>query len=218
MLRSAGIGATGLLLANAGLLILYFVLDLSLYELLIVYWWEMLWIGIFSAIKLLVASIFGDPFENPYATISKGSNVFLSAMTIWWCGGAFLSIFAVIGSLIFLVPLPPGVTSAHIDVEGGIRLLLQTSLILFFAHGLSFVVNFLFYGEFKTARVATLVALPFRRSLALLVSIVVAGALLHLSSAAASTTTFAVAIMIMKLVWDYRLYLSERARFRADRK
>lgn len=216
-LRSVSIGAAGLLLANAGLLVLYFVLDLSLYELVIVYWWEMLWIGVFSAIKLLVASVAGDPFLNRYATISKGSSVILSVVTIGWSATAFLAIFGLVGFLIFQIPLPPGIESTAIDVEGGVILLLKTSMILLSAHGLSFVVNFLIFGEYKLARAATLVALPFRRCLALLVSILVAGALIHLSPEMASATTFAVTIMVFKLFWDYRLHFSERARFAADR-
>ena len=61
------LGAVSLLAANLGLLFLYFAYNLSLYQLVVIYWWECLWIGIFSAIKLIVSSLLGDPYENRFA-------------------------------------------------------------------------------------------------------------------------------------------------------
>ena len=48
-------------MANASLLVVYVLYDATLYQLVLVYWCECLWIGIFSALKLIIASRFGSP-------------------------------------------------------------------------------------------------------------------------------------------------------------
>ena len=44
-----GVAALTLFAANAGMLFLYFALDLTLFQLVVVYWFEALWVGLFRA-------------------------------------------------------------------------------------------------------------------------------------------------------------------------
>lgn len=67
------IGAVSLVAANAGLAFVYFRFDLTLYQLVLVYRWECLWIGLFSAFKLIVASAIGDPYSNRYVSSTAGA-------------------------------------------------------------------------------------------------------------------------------------------------
>ena len=92
-----GVAALTLFAANAGMLFLYFALDLTLFQLVVVYWFEALWIGFFSGLKLLTASLFGDPYENRWVDVSPGSGFLISLFAIVKSGGAFLFILVITG-------------------------------------------------------------------------------------------------------------------------
>ena len=208
------LSAIGILVANAGLLFLYVAYDLTLYQLVIVYWWECLWIGVFSALKLIVASMIGDPYENRYVNVSGGSGLLLSFMTIMTFGGAFMTLVMGLGIVIFLVPNSLGaVQQEELLREGGYALVLG-SILLATGHGLSFVINFLFFGEYREARVRALVVAPFKRCFSLLGSIAIVFAVASLVPELASMTGFAAAIIVLKLLADYRLHMAERKAFR----
>ena len=89
----ASLGALSLLAANAGLLLLYFAYDLSLFQLVVVLWVECFWIGLYSAIKLLTASIIGNPYENKYVHVTRGSSFLLSVIAIFFVTAEFIAIF-----------------------------------------------------------------------------------------------------------------------------
>ncbi|MGB5740459.1 MAG: hypothetical protein WBM54_14040, partial [Woeseia sp.] len=55
--KELGLGALGLLVANAAMLLCFFAYDLTLFQLVLVFWCECLWIGVASAGKLIAASI-----------------------------------------------------------------------------------------------------------------------------------------------------------------
>lgn len=86
-----------LFIANASFLVLFLVFDLTLFQVAAVYWWECLWIGIFSALKPLVASVLADPYDNRWVQFSRGSRVLTSIVAIVfvsadlppfsWCSG-----------------------------------------------------------------------------------------------------------------------------------
>ena len=94
-----------------------------------------------------------------------------------------------------------------------IGLVLGASLLLAAAHAISFVANFLVMGEYKIARVGTLVTLPFKRCLALLVTIAVSLAVVATVPGMASTSAFAVVVILLKTVWDVGLHRGERRGF-----
>jgi Family of unknown function (DUF6498) len=102
------------------------------------------------------------------------------------------------------------------DIMNHISLVLGTSFLLMTAHALSFVTNFLILGEFRTAKVGALVALPFKRSLALLFTILVSLACVALLPRFSSTAAFAVLVIFLKSLWDLWLHYSERRDFRFD--
>ncbi|MDH5618246.1 MAG: DUF6498-containing protein, partial [Gammaproteobacteria bacterium] len=54
-LGARGVAALSLFAANAGMLFLFFALDLTLFEVVVVYWFEALWVGLFSGLKLVTA-------------------------------------------------------------------------------------------------------------------------------------------------------------------
>jgi hypothetical protein len=92
-----GIGALALFVANATLLLLYLVYDLTLFQLVIVFWLECFWVGFFSALKIIAASLLGDPYGNRYVDVSPGAGLVISLLTIGFVSAEFLGLFAIVG-------------------------------------------------------------------------------------------------------------------------
>jgi len=212
-----GLGALSLIVANSGVLCIFFALDVTLFQLVLVYWCECAWIGIFSAIKLITASMIGDPYENRWADVSPGVAVFVSLCVIVFSSSAFFSLLGTIFILILFANESLALSTPNDKLLNHIALVLGASSLLMAAHATSLVSNFLLLGEFRAARVRELVALPFRRCPALLAAILVSIALVVAVPEFASTTGFAVAVILLKLLWDIRLHLEERRIFAASR-
>lgn len=213
----ASIGAISLAAANAGLLFLYLYYDLTLFQLILVYWWECFWIGLFCALKLIVASMIGDPYGNKYLEVSGCAGVFLSIAAIGFVGAEFIGIVGLLGF---------GITAAYSELSGlepdhllfdQVGLILGSSILFLAGHGLSFVVNFLILGEYRQARVVSLLFLPFKRCFALFAAVIVAFLVAYYVPGLASGTAFAVILIVVKLLWDYRLHVKERRAFAGDR-
>jgi len=213
LLGRLGISALGLAAANAVLLLLYFAYDATLFQLVLVYWCECLWIGVFSAIKLIFASLFGSPYENRHIAVSKGSAVFMSVVVIWMTSAAFFSLLGLLlmGILAANEWLPLGTPDD--EIMNHIGVVIGVSLLFVAGHGLSLIGNFLLLGEFRRAKVGDLVLLPFRRCLALLAAIVIAFGAVAAVPALATTSGFAAVLIVVKLAMDLRLHLGERRTF-----
>jgi hypothetical protein len=209
----ASLGALSLLAANAGLLLAYFVYGLSLFQLVVVLWVECFWIGFYSAIKLLTASIIGNPYENKYVHFSRASSFLTSFIAICFVTTEFLALFGGIGIAIFFArdAMTPDTASDFVMDDLGVVFL--ASALFFVGHGISYIVNFIILGEYKTATVGKLLALPLKRCLGLLFSIGLVVAVLVMMPQFASTTLFAVLLLTIKVLWDYRLHLKERRDF-----
>ncbi|MDH4048510.1 MAG: DUF6498-containing protein [Gammaproteobacteria bacterium] len=205
-----GLSALSLITANSLLLVLFFVYDVTLFQLVLVYWCECVWIGIFSAFKLITASTIGDPYRNRFAEVSGGTGVFLSLFVIGFSSTAFFSLLGMILMGILMANEALALSNPGDAMFNHIGLVLGASLLLMASHAISFVGNFLLLGEFKTARIGTLLALPFKRCLALLVTIALSIAFVAMVPALASTTAFAVVVIVLKTLWDAWLHKSER--------
>ena len=208
--NAAGLAAMSLVAANVGLLILYFALDLTLFQLVLIYWWEILWIGIFSGLKLLTASLFGDPYENRLVHLSRGANLLLSLFAIAKSAGLFFTLLIFTG-----VGLAAGYetltgTPGDKFALNNLGLVLRCSLIFAAGHGLSFLINFLALGEFRHARFTTLLGLPFKRSIALILAIAVLLVATQASPGLLSERSFAAILIVAKLMGDFFLHKRER--------
>lgn len=215
--KGFGLGAVSLVIANAGLLSLYFWYDVTLFQLVLVYWCECVWIGIFSAIKLILASIVGNPYENRWAHVSRGASLLTSLFVIIFSSSAFFSLLGVILISILFANDALQLSSPNDEMYHHIGLVLGASFLLMLGHAISLIGNFFFFGEYKTARVRTLVLLPFQRCIALLVAIVVSIVFVAAAPGFANTTAFAVAVILLKLLWDIRLHNKERRAFAESR-
>ncbi len=207
------IAALSLFAANAGVLFLYFALDLTLFQVVVVYWFEALWVGLFSGLKLLTASLFGDPYENRWVDMSPGASFFMSLFAIGKSGGAFLFLIVITFTALVVAQEQLTGTDGNDFVREQLPLLLKCSLLFVAGHGLSFILNFLMLGEYRRARFTTLLWLPFKRALALFVTIVAALAALQRWPGVLTYTTFAALLIAVKLGWDLFLHWRERRSF-----
>ena len=205
-----------LLAANAGMLFLYFALDLTLFQVVIVYWFEALWVGLFSGLKLLTASLFGDPYENRWVDVSPGASFFMSLFAMAKSGGAFLFLIVITFAALVVAQQELTGVDGNDFVEHQVPLLLKCSLLFVAGHGLSFIVNFLVLGEFRRARFTTLLWLPFKRALALFITIGAALTALQQWPGVLTYTSFAAMLIVVKLSWDLFLHWRERRSFALD--
>jgi hypothetical protein len=90
-----GMSANGLLVANAGVLYIYLAYGLTTLQLVLVFWCECVWIGVFSALKLVTASVIGNPYGNRWADVSIGAALFFSAFVIFLASSSFFSLVGV---------------------------------------------------------------------------------------------------------------------------
>jgi hypothetical protein len=215
-LSPRGVAALSLFAANAGMLFLYFAFDLTLFEVVVVYWFEALWVGLFSGLKLLTASIFGDPYENRWIDVSRGSGLFISLFALVKSSGAFLIILALTGVALVVAQQELTGINGNDFVREQAPMLLKCSLLFLAGHGLSFIINFLVLGEFRHARIGPLLWLPFKRSSALFVTIAVALTAIQTWPGVLTLTTFAALLIFIKLAWDYFLHTRERRSFSTD--
>ncbi len=208
-----GAGVLSLLIANAGFIYFYFRFDLSLYQVLIVFWLECFWIGFYSAAKLCFASALGDPYANRQVSFSKGANVLLSLGTLAMVSSAFLTIFMLSGLFIAtIVGELSGIRLERLFLDN-LSMMFGVAGILFAGHGISFLVHFLFMGEYRSARLGTLLALPFKRCVALISAIAIAVTVMTLFPPLSSSNTFVLLLFMFKIAADYRLHLRERRGF-----
>ena len=208
-LADLGLSSLALLIANLSLFAMYFIFNLELFQLVVIYWIECLWIGVFSALKLLVASVAGSPYENRYVGFSRGAAFLTSVLAIGFVAAEFLGVFAIVGFVLAF---------AHEALAGDSKdflfdnmgLMLGGSCLFLLSHAFSFVVNFLFGQEFKTARVVPLLLLPFTRCFALFGAILLALVIAKLVPGLSNTAGFALVLIAFKLAWDLRLHRRER--------
>lgn len=205
-------GASVLVLvaANAGVLFLFLAYDLEISQLLVLYWWESLIIGLFCAAKMLTALIAGKPYRNSTAGLSRGVVLLISTAMLFLVVAAATMLSALLGLAIapFVERLGhAGITAA---VSGRMGLALGLFGMLVVGHAFSFLVNFLALGEYRSARPRTLIALPIVRSLALAAAIALSYVGALLVPQAIATWGFVIVIVSAKMALDYRLHLRER--------
>lgn len=207
------IGLLAIIVANLSLLFLFVALDLSLYELMAVYWWETLWIGLFCVLKLLVASVFGSAFESRLVHVSAGAGVIFTIAAVGLVGGQFLGFFFLIGFFIsFIFHVMTGLDPAELWMNG-FASIFTASLVFLVGHGLSFVSNFLLGGEYKKASAVSLLSLPFKRCLAIFAAVGLAFLGAVIIPGFSNSIGFGALLVPIKLGFDYFSHLVERRSF-----
>lgn len=205
-----GLLSVSVLAANAVVLIIAVANDLSLIEILMVYCFESVWIAVFGALRLIVASVLGDPYRNSWVEISWGSSLLASIFIILFASSTYLWIpGAAFGAVLYAEHLLSAGGSVPDDLPH-LYLVVGTSFVFVVSHGASFLASFLGLGEFRRARVGDLVLFPFKRSLALLLSIAAGLAVIVLFPIATSIQAFVLILIVLKLLLDLLLFRDPR--------
>ena len=97
-------------------------------------------------------------------------------------------------------------------VDSGKAIILSRTALLL-GHAISFVVDFLIRGEYRTVRPMTLLFWPYVKCLSLLMAIVATFVVIANYPAAADLTSVSVLIVGFKLGADLLIYRNERRRF-----
>ncbi|MEM7504435.1 MAG: DUF6498-containing protein [Pseudomonadota bacterium] len=187
--------------ANTTVLLLCIAYELTGAELVVVYWWESLWIGGLCIVKTVTAVLLGGAGQRP-RTAAMGTIVaviFSASVVLSLVGLAIQTQFGDAEPL-----------NARMPSWRDLGMLFGVSLILLSGHTFSFLVNFLALGEFKTARHPALVRLPWLRSAPIGCAIAVLVAAGLVLPAVTASWRFAALLAILKLLLDYRMHLHER--------
>jgi hypothetical protein len=182
------------------------------YETLLVYWTEVVILGVYNVFRLMVVGVFGAAPLGAWAAkwIDLGSRFNRFMFTV--VGVIFFVLkfgaFA-LGIGVFVVLLP---AMLKVDGEGGASVpralraagpgLLIATAALCLSHGVSLVRNFLLDREYDRINIVSLVFLPYMRmslvGTVLLLGVAAAGVLPGLGR----ETAFAVAMVLLKLLAD----------------
>lgn len=202
-------GLIGMVGANLGILVVYVRYDLDLFQLLAVYWWEGLWIGVFCALRLVVASLIGDPYSNRIAHVSKSASLFLSLLALGFVATQFLTVFFLVG--FFLVTSFSEVSGSDPSelLAHGLGPVLGSSLLFLISHGITFVAWFIIGREYRNVTAFSLLALPLRRCISLGATIFVAAICALYLPQFSGVATFGFLVIALKLFFDYRTQVKE---------
>jgi hypothetical protein len=213
-------GIASLILANLVVALLTLRQEWGYYETMLIYWMEVVVLGSFNVLRLLVVGVFGDEPLGRWAArwVDLGTrlNRFLfTTMGVGFFVVKFGGFALVIGLFVLLLPalLTPeggnGGVSVHQALGAAGPALLIGATALAISHAVSFIRDFLVGREYQRLTIIGLVFWPYARmvlvAVVLLVGIAVAGSVPGLGR----ETGFAVVMVLLKLGADVASYLAE---------
>jgi hypothetical protein len=189
------------------------------YETLLIYWTEVVILGVYNVFRLMVVGVFGaaplGAWTAKWVDLGSRLNRFIfAAVGVGFFVFKFGAFALGIGVFVLLLP-----AMLRADGEGGASIpralsaagpgLLIATGALCLSHGVSLVRNFLWGREYDRISIASLVFLPYMRmslvGLVLLLGIAVARLLPGLGG----ETAFAVAMVLLKLTADVASHTME---------
>lgn len=169
--------------------------QLTLGEVMVLFWSESAIIGFFTALKMAVAGKWAALFAVPFFMGHFGGFMAAHFMFVY---GVFLDGFAAGGP-------EPGVRAA---LTGLFVPLWPALAALFASHGVSFAVNFLGQREYAGATVQNLMAAPYKRIIVMHVTIIFGGWLSMLLKTPAPALAL---LILLKIAADLRAHTREHA-------
>lgn len=199
----ASIGLTLATLAgNLAALAVFFIYDLSVFQLVCMYWWEGIWIGIFTMLKLLCASLFGAPYDTTHVSVSRGSAVVFTVLTVAFFAAKYLLMMTSAAVLLIGGTAALTDTSAFDLLGSALFAVVASSMVLAMGHLVTFLFGFLVGREYRHARATTLIAEAFRYTLVLLIAVMVALAISMWFAQWQSAAAVAVLVVAIKIGFD----------------
>lgn len=210
--------AGALLLANLVVAGITLARGWGFYEIMLVYWCEAVIIGGFNVARMVVVALAGEPFGKWVEPDGIGTRIFLAIFAL----GFFIVKFGAfaLGLGFLVVSLPALLSHAHgsevHDIFHGLKAVgggvLKAAAVLFVSHAISFVMNFLWRGEYKNAGMIGLIFWPYIRMSLVMVTLalgIVAAALMPVLD---TSVTFGVVIVAVKTLADLVMHYAEHSR------
>ncbi len=194
-LALTSLSALALLAANLVPLAGVLLGQLTLGEVMVLFWSESAIIGFFTALKMAVAGKWSALFAVPFFVGHFGGFMAAHFMFVY---GIFLDGFTGGGA-------EPGARAA---LTGLFLPLWPALTALFLSHGVSFAVNFLGQREYAGATVQNLMAAPYKRIIVMHVTIIFGGWLAMLLKTPAPALAL---LILLKIAADLRAHTREHA-------
>jgi Family of unknown function (DUF6498) len=188
------------LIANAAVLLFYFYYDLSLTQLVFVYWWECAWVGLFAWLKLLAATLFGSPYESPYVEMSRGASLFATLLLLCFVGTKYFTVLIGLGLIVVGVSVEVTGLEAGAVIRDMIDPVLAIALVLLVNHALLFVYSLVLGGGMGAVRWLPVLGWSYARLGTLAVAM--ACGLLAVAAWPSSAWLFAAVIVAVKIAAD----------------
>ncbi len=208
-----------LLGVNLGIAVYAFFQRFGYAEVLLLYWAETVVIGVLNIPKLVIAAL----FERPVATMDElgvaGDRLLLVTLWLFF----YVVVFALVWMLLFVAIIALPAILGHADRAAGFvvprgphgdqRALAVAIGVLAVSHAASFIVNFLFGGEFRGASLVRIAVQPVLRTALIIGVMALALAAAFVQPALAKSTVFALVVIGAKIAVDLHAHLAERRRF-----
>ena len=209
--------ATALIAANLVVAAVTLFRGWGFYEIIIVYWCEVIIIGGYNMARMVMVGLAGEPFGKWVDVGGVGNRLVLLIFVLGFFVVKFGGFALGMGLLVAMVPAFLG--QAHDAgareiwhglraVAGGVAIAV---MVLFISHGISFVMNYLVRREYEKTNLLVLMFWPYVR-MSLVVMALAAGLVAaKLFPALDTSTTFGVVIVLVKLAADLLLHQIEHA-------
>jgi hypothetical protein len=195
-----------LILANLGPLFGVFFLHWQVFPILLLFWIENVMVGLFNALKMLLAtpkviSIWlAKLFIIPFFCVHYGLFTLVHGVFVF---GFFGGYFGELDGF----PNADSVFQVIADFQLG-----WAVLALFLSHLVSFVINYVGKGEYKQSKLMELMFQPYSRVVILHVTIIIGAFLAVLAKAPASVL---VILILLKIFIDVKTHLREHKKYAA---
>ena len=203
-----------LVLSNVLLGVGVLVFGWNIHHLLFAYWLEIIIIGLFNLAKIVVVCIVGNPWGARIGSDSRFGNLFMSFVAIVFFATKFGGVIIATFFLLLILPsafVEPEVAKASGFIWKSLREMLSGVSyyipILLISHGVSFLINFIGRKEFKKDTVIWLIVYPYVRCLTMMIVVIPSVLISQLYPVFGLTSTFALVLVVFKLVGDLLTHL-----------
>lgn len=183
-------------LVGVNLYLLFEMLNgrINVFQVILLYWFENVIIGIFNVAKMALAK--GDSLDPNQFNTSKYFRIPFFIVHY----GMFCLVHGIFLFFIISKYLP-----------NSFQIIITNGLLLFLSHGFSFIHNYLISGEYKTAKINSLFFQPYKR-VVLVHLVIMIGFFLTLTNS--SNTLLPIILIVLKIIIDSTMHIIERLKFK----
>ncbi len=209
--------ATALIAANLVVAAITLFRGWGFYEIIIVYWCEAMIIGGYNMARIVVVGLAGEPFGKWIDAGTLPNRLFLLVVVL----GFFVTMFGgfALTTGVLVAGVPAFLGQAHNAgarviwhglqaVGGGVAIAVA---VLFISHGISFVMNYLMRREYENTNLLVLFFWPYVRMSLVMTALAAGLVAAALIPALDTSTTFGVAIVLVKVAADLLMHQIEHA-------